>query len=411
IQVGLIGVGQMGTDILAQIDQMQGMQTSVVIDIEVNRVVEALNAAGCKAEIAVVKSVEEAHKAISEGKTAISDNWHIATQVPDVQAIIDSTGSPVIGTEIAVDCCEHKKHIIMMNVECDITVGPILKKLADKAGVIYSMGAGDEPAALMELYRFADSLGMEVVAAGKGKNNPLDVFSNPDALAAKAKDRNMSPYMLCEFVDGSKTAIEMASVSNATGLVPDVSGMHGPKATRDTIHQVFCPKSEGGVLNNKGVVEYAIGVHPGVFLVVTTDNPRLREALIQRDMGNGPYYQLFRPYHLCSIEVPLSVAQVVIYGESSGHPGQKLVSECVAVAKRNLKAGETLDGIGGFCYRVSIEKAEEAQSNKMVPAGLIKGAVLAKDVSQGTVIDYSMLESIPDNALSRMRKRMDEENQ
>jgi len=295
----------------------------------------------------------------------------------------------------------------MMNVECDVTVGPILNKLAREAGVIYTLAAGDEPAAILELYRFARALGFEVVSAGKGKNNPLDITATPGSLAARAKARDMSARMLCEFVDGSKTAVEMCSVANATGLVPDVRGMHGAKATRGTLNQIFCPKSQGGILSRSGVVDYAIGVHPGVFVVFTTDQQRLKHALIQRDMGEGPNYLLFRPYHLCSIEVPLTAAQAVIYGESSGHPLAHPVAECIALAKRPLKAGETLDAIGENCYRGSIDNAETARQENLLPLGLAKGCVLANDVTLGKPIRYDDIAEMPDTPLVAMRRRQD----
>jgi len=214
--------------------------------------------------------------------------------------------------------------------------------------------------------------------------------------------------MLCEFVDGSKTAVEMCSVANATGLVPDVRGMHGPKATRETLHHVFCPQSQGGVLSKPGVVDYAIGVHPGVFVVFTTDQPRLRDALIQRDMGNGPNYLLFRPYHLCSIEVPLTCAQAVIYKESAGHPIPHPVAECIAIAKRNLTAGEELDAIGECCYRGSIDTLAMARADGLLPLGLAKGCVLGKPVSAGYPIRYSDLAEMPDSPLVRVRKMQDD---
>jgi predicted homoserine dehydrogenase-like protein len=259
----------------------------------------------------------------------------------------------------------------------------------------------------MELYRFATALGFEVVAAGKGKNNPLDITATPEALEATAKARDMSARMLCEFVDGSKTAVEMCSVANCTGLVPDVRGMHGAKATRDTLHHVFCPKSQGGVLEKKGVVDFAIGVHPGVFVVFTTDQPRLKHGLIQRDMGHGPNYLLFRPFHLCSIEVPLTVAQAVIYGESSGHPLPKPVSECIAIAKKYLEAGETLDAIGEYCYRGSIDTVEVARRENLLPLGLAKGCVLRHGVSAGNPIRYDDLAQMPDSLLLQMRRLQD----
>jgi predicted homoserine dehydrogenase-like protein len=295
----------------------------------------------------------------------------------------------------------------MMNVECDVTVGAILRRKADEAGVVYTMAAGDEPAAILELYRFATALGFEVVAAGKGKNNPLDITATPAALAERAKARDMSARMLCEFVDGSKTAVEMCSVANATGLVPDVRGMHGAKTTRETLHKVFCLQSDGGVLTKKGVVDFAIGVHPGVFVVFTTDQPRLKHGLIQRDMGTGPNYLLFRPYHLCSIEVPLTCAQAVIYGESSGHPLPKPVAECIAIAKRDLKTGETLDAIGEYCYRASIDIVQAARAENLLPLGLAKGCVLKRDVPIGQAIRYDDIASIPDTLLLTMRREQD----
>jgi predicted homoserine dehydrogenase-like protein len=288
-----------------------------------------------------------------------------------------------------------------------VTVGAILRRQADTAGVIYTLAAGDEPAAILELYRFATALGFDVVAAGKGKNNPLDITATPDALAAKARARDMSARMLCEFVDGSKTAVEMCSVANATGLVPDVRGMHGAKATRDTLHQVFCLKSDGGVLNRKGVVDFALGVHPGVFVVFTTDQPRLKHGLIQRDMGPGPNYLLFRPYHLCSIEVPLTCAQAVIYGESAGHPLPRPVAECIAIAKRDLQAGETLDAIGEYCYRASIDTVPAARAESLLPLGLAKGCVLQRDVPLGQAIAYADIASIPDTQLAQLRREQD----
>jgi predicted homoserine dehydrogenase-like protein len=170
------------------------------------------------------------------------------------------------------------------------------------------------------------------------------------------------------------------------------------------LHKVFCPKKDGGVLNQSGVVDFAIGVHPGVFLVVTTDSARLRDSLIQRDMGNGPNYCLFRPFHLCSIEVPLSAAQTVIYGESSGHPQYHLTSECITIAKRDLKAGEVLDGVGGNCYRVSIDHYAVAKKENLLPAGLAKGCVLTKNVNKDEPIANDVVQMIKDSVLRQVRK-------
>jgi predicted homoserine dehydrogenase-like protein len=185
-------------------------------------------------------------------------------------------------------------------------------------------------------------------------------------------------------------------------------GMHGAKSTVPELNKVFVPEKDGGVLEKKGVVDFAIGVHPGVFLVVTTDNERIKEGLVQRDMGPGPYYTLYRPYHLCSIEVPLSIAQCVLYGESSGHPKGALVSECIAVAKKDLKKGETLDGIGEFCYRGSIELAPVAKKERLLPLGLAKGCLLVKDVQRDTVITYDMVAMPKETVLLQLRRIQDQ---
>jgi predicted homoserine dehydrogenase-like protein len=408
VTIGLIGAGQMGQEILCQVQLMKGVRAPVIAEVSFERAELALQMARLPTDRLVrAESAAAAQAAVDSDRIALVTDWRIVPQLKCVQVVVDATGSPELGVEIALQSIQAQKHIVMMNVECDVTVGPILNRKAREAGVIYTLAAGDEPAAILELYRFARALGFEVVAAGKGKNNPLDISATPAALADRAKARDMSPRMLCEFVDGSKTAVEMCSVANATGLVPDVRGMHGAKATRETLHQVFCPQSQGGVLNRAGVVDFAIGVHPGVFVVFTTDQPRLRHGLIQRDMGNGPNYLLFRPYHLCSIEVPLTAAQTVIYGESAGHPLERPVAECIAIAKRPLKVGETLDAIGEYCYRGSIDTIEAARKENLLPLGLAKGCVLKRKVAVGEPIRYDDLDHLPDTLLVRMRKEQD----
>jgi predicted homoserine dehydrogenase-like protein len=407
IHVGLIGAGQMGTEIVTQIGLMEGMEISIVVDIDLERAKNSYNYMKDKPEITTASTIDQAEKAILAGKKIISKNYKLATSLSNIDVVIDATGSVEMGAIIALEAFNNKKNIVMMSVECDVTIGPILRKLAENAGVIYSLAAGDEPAAIIELYRFANALGFTIVAAGKGKNNPLNIYATPEDLKEKAKERNMNARMLCEFVDGSKTAIEMAAVSNATGLVPDLRGMHGAKSTVNELTKVFCPKKDGGVLNNIGVVDFAIGVHPGVFIIFTTDNQRIREGLVQRDMGYGPYYLLYRPYHLCSIEVPLTVAQIAIYGESSGHPMNKLTSECIVIAKKNMKAGEILDGVGEYCYRVSIEHVDTAKKENFLPMGFAKGSSLKVDVKKDTIITNAMVKIRNDSILFHLRKIQD----
>jgi predicted homoserine dehydrogenase-like protein len=408
VRVALVGAGQMGQEIIAQVGGMVGMDIAVVVDLTVERARKGYSFSRKKKDVVEVRSVAEADKAVRDGKWAVSTDPEIAASVAGIEAVIDATGSPEMGATITMAAINHKKHIVMMNVECDITVGPILHQMAANAGVVYTMASGDEPAAIMELYRFARAIGFKVVAAGKGKNNPLDVYATPESLTEKARARNMSARMLCEFVDGSKTMVEMAAVANATGLLPDTRGLHGPHCNTKELLKTFVPVKDGGILATAGAVDYAIGdVNPGVFLVFTTDNPRLREGLVQRDMGAGPYYLLLRPYHLCSCEVPLTVARAVFYGESSGHPLHTPVAECFALAKKDLKAGQTLDGIGEYSYRGCVDLARTARREKLLPLGLVKGMTLKRDVPRDTAFTWDMVDIRDESVILQLRRIQD----
>lgn len=410
IGVSLIGAGQMGKDIAAQISQMKGMRLVCVVDLTLELAMKAYEVAGIP-NAGSAETLEEAEKIIASGGCVATTDYRLAVRLGAVQSVIDATGSPEMGARVSMECIFYKKHIVMMNVECDITIGPILRRLCHQAGVVYSLTAGDEPGSIVEVWRFAKALGFDVVAAGKGKNNPLDIYANPgqEEWKTKAEKRNMNPRMLVEFVDGSKTMIEMAAVSNATGLMPDVRGMHGPKCDVKDLTKVFSLREQGGILNKTGVVDFGIGdINPGVFVVVTTNNPRIIDGLVQRDMGNGPNYLLYRPYHLCSIETPITVAQQVIYGESTAHPMERLNSECITVAKKDIKAGEILDGIGEFCYRASIDAYEVAKAGRMLPVGLAKGARLKCNVQKDQVITYDMVELSNDSVLLQLRRMQDQ---
>lgn len=411
IHVALIGAGQMGKDIIAQIAGMKGIVCDIVVDLNTDIVLDGYRQSGYTGEVVVTNLVEEAEAAIASGKKVAATNYKVAVAAGPIQSVIDATGSPEMGARVTLDCIFHKKHIVMMNVECDITVGPLLRKLCRQTGIVYSLTAGDEPGSIVEVYRFAKALGFEVVAAGKGKNNPLDIYANPGIKewADKAAAREMSPRMLIEFVDGSKTMIEMAAVSNATGLKPDVRGMHGPKCNVKDLAKVFSLKEQGGILEKTGVVDFGIGdINPGVFVIVTTDNKRIIDGLVQRDMGTGPNYLLYRPYHLCSIETPITAAQAVLYGESTAHPMDRLTSECITIAKKDLRKGERLDAIGEYCYRASIELADIAKKGNMLPVGLAKGAVMKCAAAADTVITYDMVELDERSVLLQLRRTQDQ---
>src|SRR5690606_29437478 len=225
----------------------------------------------------------------------------------------------------------------------------------------------------------------------------------------EARRRNMNPRMLVEFVDGSKTMVEMAAIANATGLVPDVPGMHGPAAGRDELHSVLCPAADGGILSRKGVVDYTIGkgVAPGVFVIAEMSHPRLRERMNDLKLGPGPYYTFFRPYHLTSLEVPLTCARAVLHGKADMVPLDRPVAEVAAVAKRDLSPGERLDAIGETCYRAFVMTADDARERNAIPCGLLEGGRVTAPVRKGELLTRDNAEPDPQSRLVELRRRQD----
>ena len=410
VRIGMIGAGQMGTDVVAEVSMMSGVDVVIAADVDLERAKNAFVIGRTKGEVVVVGTAAEADAVIKAGKYVAVDDYHILTDVKNIDVVLEATGIPEIGARAALRTARNKHDLAMMNVESDITVGPILRWYCEKKGQLYALAVGDEPAACKELYDFADSLGFTIVAAGKGKNNPLDRHSSPEdpAIQKEAARRGLSPNMLIEFVDGSKTMIEMAAVSNATGLIPDVRGMHGPDTDRDHLNKTFALKEDGGILNKIGIVDFGVGrVAPGVFLIVRTDHPRLREAMVLRDMGIGPYYTLFRPFHLCSIEVPLTCAMLVIRKQSNMVPLDRLVSEVFAIAKKDLSVGEELDSIGGVSYYSLIDTYETAKKENLLPIGLAKGAKVVREIKIDEPIRFDDVQVQPSTVYT-LRKLQDE---
>lgn len=409
IPIGLVGAGQMGTDIVSQVSLIPSQQIVVTADLQLERALDAYRIAGHDPEqVVVAETLDDVNRALLRNLYAVTADYRLVTDAPMVAAVIESTGHPEVSARAILRTIMQRKHIITMSVEMDITVGPLIKWFADQLNVVYAVGAGDEPTALYELYDFAMSLGLTIVTAGKGKNNPLNRDAVPEDLAHEAARRGLTPEMLIEFVDGSKTMIEMACVANATGLVPDVFGMHGPRVNIAQFKEVFELQEKGGVLNRYGVVDYVIGdLAPGVFLVFTTDKPRLREALVLRDMGHGPNYVLLRPFHLCSMEVPLSVSQAVLQGRSTMAPGRKLVAEVVSVAKRDLQPGDKLERIGGRTHYGMTDQYDRAARQRALPLGVARDAVIIKPVSKGEVITYDHVTLPEGSTVIELRRLQD----
>ncbi|MBL8579186.1 MAG: homoserine dehydrogenase [Mesorhizobium sp.] len=411
IRVGLIGAGEMGTDVVTQIAHMEGIEVgAVAVRSKLKNAADAVEMAyGEKGHSAEAGTASAVTQAIEAGKIAITGDAGLVIGNELIDVVVDATGVPAVGADVGLRTIENGKHLVMMNVEADVTIGAFLKSEADRRGVTYSLGAGDEPSSCMELIEFVSAMGYPIVAAGKGKNNPLNVDATPPAYEEEAARRNMNVRMLVEFVDGSKTMVEMAAIANATGLIPDKPGMHGPSASLAELPKVLIPREDGGVLSRKGVVDYSIGkgVSPGVFVVAEMRHPRVMERMEDLKIGHGPYITFHRPYHLTSLEVPLTCARVVLYGRPDMVPLPKPVAEVCAVAKKDLKPGDTLDAIGQYCYRSWTMTAAEARAAKAVPCGLLQGGTVTAPIRKGELLTYDNAAPPAGSKLVELRARQD----
>ncbi|SES79634.1 Predicted homoserine dehydrogenase, contains C-terminal SAF domain [Salinibacillus kushneri] len=393
IKVGIIGAGQMGFGLISQISRIPGMVVGGICDVNEENANRAKN----------FYLSQEKRKI----NTVISSDYREVIQSPNVEVVVDATGVPEVGANISLEALRSQKHLVLLNVEVDITIGSAMNQLFRSAGLVYSGSAGDEPAAIVELYEFAKTMGLEVVVAGKGKNNPLKPTANPDTCADEANQKNMSAHMLAAFQDGTKTMAEMNLLSNAIGLVPDKVGMHGVEANLDNVADILNTKENGGVLNKTGVVDYVNGLAPGVFVIVKSELEPVDEELrylLKVDENHGPHYTLYRPYHLASLETPITIAKAVLQHDTSIHPLGAPISETVTVAKRDIKAGEQVDGIGGYSVRGVLETHEEMNVNGHIPIGLISGNVVAKkDVKEGQFLTEDDVELDPTTTVWKLR--------
>ncbi len=405
IKVGVVGAGQMGEGLVCQMALMRGMRGRAVADVLPGRASEALESSGVPTEdIVQTEDPGTAAQAIADGKYVATVDSAMLPEIPDLDILVEATGVPEIGALVAWQAILARKHVMQMNVETDATVGYVLRKLARSAGVVYTLTGGDEPGSTMELMDFARTLGFNVVCAGKGKNNTLDRTATPDSVSDTAKKQRMNPKMLASFVDGTKTMVEMTSLGNAIGFAPDVRGMHGPNVTPKTIAEVFIPKSDGGVLDNANAVEFGIGIAPGVFVVFTTDHPKIVRDLRYMNLGPGPYWALYRPYHLANIETPISIAHAVLRGETTLATDIPPACETIAIAKRDLKAGEKVDSLGGFTVFGMIERADVAKKEAFLPLGVAPGSLITRDVRKGEPLTFRDVELNEQSTILQLRR-------
>ncbi|MBO1306432.1 NAD(P)-dependent oxidoreductase [Enterococcus sp. 669A] len=395
IKVGVIGAGQMGFGMVAQISTIPGMAVTGVSDIHID----------------AAKRAADAYNASAEKKVDIltSSDFKEIIHSDKVEVIVDATGVPEVGAQISLETLLAQKHLVLLNVEVDITIGPLMKKMYDSANLVYTGSDGDEPAATTELFEFAKSMGMEVLVAGKGKNNKLQVSANPDTAQAEADAKHMSSHMLAAFQDGTKTMAEMNLLSNAIGFVPDKVGMHGISGDVDSVVKDLDTKENGGVLSKYGVVEYVDGLAPGVFVIVKGQNEGVQHELSYlMKKGDRDHHILYRPYHLASLETPITIAKAVLNHDHAIVPMGAPISETVAVAKKDIKKGEKIDGIGGYCVRGVLETHEDMAKNGNVPIGLVGGSSVAKrDIKDGTFLTYDDIEIDESTTVYRLRKLQD----
>ena len=374
IKVGVVGAGQMGFGMVAQIATIPGMTVTGISDIRLE----------------FAEKAAEAYHASSKQKNAtlVTTDFKEVIHCGDVEVVVDATGVPEVGAKIALETLIAKKQLVLLNVEIDITVGPLMHKLYQSAGLVYTGSDGDEPAATTELFEFAKSMGMEVLVAGKGKNNKLKIGANPDTAQQEADEKKMAAHMLAAFQDGTKTMAEMNLLSNAIGFVPDKVGMHGLSGDVDSVVKDLDLKENGGVLSQYGVVEYVDGLAPGVFVIVKGQNEGVRHELSYlMKKGDRDHHILYRPFHLASLETPITIAKAVLREDHAIVPMGAPVSETVAVTKKDIAAGEQLDGIGGYCVRGVLETHVDMKKEGHIPIGLISGQVVARRaIKAGTFI-------------------------
>jgi predicted homoserine dehydrogenase-like protein len=322
---------------------------------------------------------------------------------------VDVTPSPGSGAETAAACIQNGKDVVLVNIEADVTVGRELKRLADRAGVLYTVSSGDEPGCLMELWDFVTSLGYEPVVIGKGKNNPLDPTATPDTVAESARRADKDAYQVASYVDGTKTMFEMACAANATGCRPMKCGMIGPQATLETVSSIFALAEDGGLAEFAGAVDFVQGnsMAGGVFITARVRDERIRADLEYLKVGKGLYYTFFRPFHLWFLEAPLSVARAHLHKQTALVPLDRPVAEVMTLAKRDLAAGDRLDEFGGYTFYGTIERAETARTLNALPVGLAPSAFVVRPVLRGRIITWNDVQLDESSTVVRLRRQQD----
>ena len=432
VRAGVIGAGLFGTNLVHQLERAPGMTAAAIADVERDKAVGALESAGVSgSRIRRVATATEANTAIADGDRAVfTDGLDLVRA--DVDVVVEATGIPEVGARHAYAAIDEGRHVVMVTVEADTVVGPLLSDLAENRGVTYSMAYGDQPALICELVDWAQTAGFEVVAAGKGNpyrpeyrhGTPDDVFDRVGFDEEFVEARDLNPRMYNSFYDGTKVAVEMCAVANATGLTPDIPGMHLPVAEIPEIPERLRPEADGGILSESGVVETIAtltedgtpveeDISFGVYVVVRTPDEPIQRYLDHyagtgfSAASDGEYAVFYRPYHLPGLETGVSVATAAIRNEPTGAPRER-VAEVVGTAKRDLEPGEVLDGGGGSTVYGRLETAEDADAAGHVPFELLDGAEVTRPIAQDDVVTVDDVALDEDSFLYHLRQVQDE---
>lgn len=427
IRVGVIGAGKFASMFLTQASVTPEFHVVGVADINVPKAKDALHRTGWSADRYAATTLDEAART---GLTAVIDDSMALIRHPSVEVILEITGNPIVGTDHAVAAIDNGKHVIMVNVEADCMVGPLLQRRAAAAGVVYSMAYGDQPALISELVDWCRTVGFDVVAAGKGtKYLPEYHYSTPDTVwdyygftAEQLDSGDFNPKMFNSFLDGTKSAIEMAAVANGTGLEPQLEGLHFPPAGVDDLPHVFRERSLGGNLDRRGTVEIASSLHRdgseverdlrwGVYVTFEAKTDYAVQCFAEYGVKTdetGRYGSLYRPYHMIGLELGVSIASAVLRGEATGAP-TGFRGDVVTTAKRDLKAGETLDGEGGFTVFGKLRPASFSLEQEALPLGLAHGAKLIRDVPKDRSVTWNDVDADGSLAAVRFRRELEAE--
>ncbi|KAF1069461.1 Gfo/Idh/MocA family oxidoreductase [Variovorax sp.] len=407
IRIGLIGAGKFGSMYLAQIPRTPGVQLVAIADLSPAAARANLERVGWEAARANATSVQEALKS---GNTWITEDWQAVTREPSIDIVVECTGNPVAAVDHCLDAFAHGKHVVNVTVEADAFCGPLLARRAQQAGVVYSLAFGDQPALICDLVDWARTCGFPVVAAGRGhkwlphfsESTPETVWGNYGLTPEQARRGGLNPKMFNSFLDGSKPSIESSAVANATGLGVPSDGLLYPPASVEDIPFVTRPRSEGGVLERKGMVEVVSSleadgrripydIRMGVWVTVEAETDYIKNCFEEYNAHTDPsgrYFTLYKRWHLIGLEVGLSVASVALRGEPTG------VATCwnadvVATAKRDLAPGELLDGEGGYTVWGKLLPAERSLRIGGLPLGLAHGIKLVRPVRKGQSLTWA----------------------